>query len=270
MGLGFAVAFLAPASVGVIVSVAVAVAAASDDAKPPSPQEVLKSKGLTREKGAYILLDEESAFFHRREESSEIFERFGQAFDAVADSAGNDQQMAAVDQQRKLLRSQITALEVEQARMFRRVRRNQMAGSPRDMELRLRDELNQATVRFNELRGRQLKPKEKVDLLADYNQRRTTCLERLDELQASAGAITKKYNELAKDASVRDALGALSRADKATYRVRPSDRFSKAVKELNTYRRNAGATPGSSATAKKAAAKPKATADAKTAKKAAK
>lgn len=242
--------------------------AAPDDAKPSSPQDLLKSKGLTREKGSYVL-DDESAFFRKREESAETFAKFNQAFDALAASEGNEQQIAELDRQRRMLRTQIGALQIEQGKMFGRVRRGQMAGSPRDIELRLKSQLNQTTSQYNALKSQQLKPRERTELVADYGERRKACLERLDQLQESAAAITKKYNELSRDSSIREALAALSKADKANYKVRASDRFSKAVRELNAYRRNAGATPASPAT-KKAAAKSKAAAATKNDKSAAK
>jgi hypothetical protein len=202
-------------------------------AADPSPEEVLKDRGLTRT-GSYYVLDLEAAFLKRLAEVQPLYEQLRGLFNKLVAVSQLEYAYAEVDERWNLLNERIGNVQAE-IDAFPPLNNNVLRQQWRDLlelERQLRVQWNEANRERN-LRWKALPPDGQKEKLSDeFREQREDFLKKTRDLRALADTINAKYDELSKDDAVKKALGSLRLSTKTRVELGPSPEFKKRGTQL--------------------------------------
>ena len=205
-----------------------------------SADDALKQHELKRVGGAYVLLDEAEVLKSFKEFAT-LQRNFGQGLDYLDRFQAAEQQRRAnieqLSQNYQFLQRQIQAtsrqialIEQSGGGVLLNAQRNQVVAQ-RNLIV---SESNQMVERLNTLRRMEADTTQKQQVQAEVTQRREQFLEAMLALRGLVDATASKYQKLAKDDAVLQALSDASAASKSKikYKLGPSRDFLAAVQRL--------------------------------------
>jgi hypothetical protein len=198
-------------------------------------EELLKGRGLLRSSSLYVLEDE-TLVKTKLYDAQSTFEPFAAAFKQQVVFERAEQQLKVLEQQRIETRRRIDDLGVAMSRFPIPRFRNNMDW---DAYNQLRNEQNLLQLSINEvnsnrgtLNNQMPTFQQKEEIKAEVKRRRGPFLDSIRKLRELVDATLEKYQTLAEDDEVKDALVTLGRASKVQLKLGPSSEFRAAVKEL--------------------------------------
>ncbi len=206
-----------------------------------STADVFKQHELKRSGGAYILLDEADVLKSYKEFAA-LQKSFGQGLDYYERFRAAERQRRAnieelsqsyqfLQQQIQETGRQISVIEQSGGGAFAIAQRNQVVAQRNQIV----SESNQVAEQLNTLRRMDADPEQGQKVQAELTQRRERFLESMLGLRGLVDAAVAKYEALAKDEAVVQALDVASAASKPKikYKLGPSRDFLAAVQRLD-------------------------------------
>jgi hypothetical protein len=197
-------------------------------AADPTPDDVLKNRGLTRSGRLYVL-DAEADFLDKVGKLQPSYRQLQGLYDELSPIVQNQDEYEELDRQRALVNEQLRNIQAEidahpplSNNLLKENRQNLLA-----QERQLRFQWNELNREVN-LRSKNLVPDWKRKILSnDFQKRQGAFLKEAGALRAQADQIKERYRELSKDDVVKNALDALRISTKARLGLSPSPEFKK-------------------------------------------
>ncbi|HZW35284.1 MAG TPA: hypothetical protein VFF52_31465 [Isosphaeraceae bacterium] len=192
----------------------------------PTPDDILKSRGLTKS-GMLYVLDAETSFLDKVGKLQPSYRDLKGLHDKLFAVTRNqfeydqlNDQWTGVNQRLRDVQAEIDTHPPLTNNLLRESWQNLLA-----MERQLRYEYNELNTQVT-LRYRKLIPDwQKEQLTKDFQKRREEFLKETRDLRAVADTVKEQYGRLSKDDAVKKALGTLRSATKARVDLGPSPEF---------------------------------------------
>ncbi len=198
-----------------------------------TPEEILKSRGLTKS-GTIYVLDTEADFFEKFAKVQPLYLQLREVYNKLFAIAQYQYDYDMLDNRYNFVTEQLRNVQAEQD-AFPPTSNNLLKQQWQDLlelEKQLRFERNELNRELN-LRYKNLVPDwQKEKLTDEFQKRREEFLKEAQEPRALAEKIKGKYAELSKDDAVKKALDALKLSKKARLILSPTAEFRKKSTQL--------------------------------------
>lgn len=206
-------------------------------AATPTPEDVLRERGLTRS-GVYFVLKSEADVFAAVKHIRPAMVRMTTAGDKIIDNMVIEANFHEADDMRIWLAGQIQIYDIEIPMMPRQTyeqkARAQQAMAERNV---LRENLVIARAQADTLRKRRLSPQQVEKLGLAFDKCKTEFVREREEMGPVVNATMKEYSELNADTAVRNALNAYGTMNKFKARIGPSPAMVKSIGGLKEVER---------------------------------
>jgi hypothetical protein len=198
-----------------------------------TPEELLKSRGLTKSGSVYVL-DDEADFLEKFAKLQPLYMQLRELYNKLFVMAQNQNAYDETDNQYDIVTEQLRNVQAEQDAFpstSNSVLKQQWAELLElERQLRLqRSALNrELNLRYKNLAS----DRQKEALSDDFQKKRENFLKETKEPRAVAEKIKEKYGELSKDEAVKKALAAVTAATKARVTLGPTAEFRKKSTQL--------------------------------------
>jgi hypothetical protein len=218
-----------------LVAVFVAAQSATAIEADQTPEELLKSRGLTKS-GSVYTLDQEAEFLKKIANVQPLYRQVRELYDKLVVIAQKQYAYDEIDNQYNVATEQLRNVQAEQD-AFPSTSNNvlkQQWAELLEMERQLRIQRNALNRELN-LRYKNLASnREKETLTADFQKQRENFLKETKEPRALAEKIKEKYGELSKDEAVTKAIAAVNAATKTRANLGPTAEFRKKSAQLKS------------------------------------
>lgn len=199
-------------------------------AAEPSPEEILKERGLSKSGLFYVLSDSESAFFEQLSAVEPYFNRLQEGRQNILAMAENDSLIRMGQSRMSELNSSISLLDRTIGRFGRKntMEKQQLVANRATLvqeRANLRPQLDAA-------KGARVGPVQRRQMLSEFEKQRTEFLDKARYVRPAVERVQSQYAALAKDKAVRDALKDAQRAAKARIELGPSPKFKAAYRDF--------------------------------------
>jgi hypothetical protein len=229
------------------------------DAKPSGPEQVLLDKGLIRDNRKF-LLDETSAL-ETLQEVHALWIKYQDALMKFSAIVEFDDNLATLNAQWQSMQQQANALQQEINRTSATAGRyrgavNYSLAPVRQQHAQLVAQANQLKAEHAALQKKSPKPAERDAATKDLENAKQAYIDAVRELDQRVTPLMNKYQELAHDKSVGDALVQLRHETTLNFKLGPSDELRSAAKLIKDLNVNTAA-PSKTKTGAKKKATPK-------------
>jgi len=198
-----------------------------------TPEEVLKSRGLTKS-GTLYVLDAEAGFLEKFAKVQPLYLQLRVLYNKLAAIAQYQYEYDVIENQYTLVTEQVRNVQAEQD-SFPPTSNNLLKQQWRELlelERQLRIQRNELDRELN-LRYKNLVSDWQKEKLSDeFQKRREDFLKQTREPRAVADRIKEQYGELSRDEAVKKALGALRLSTKARVDLGPTPEFKRKSTQL--------------------------------------
>ena len=214
----------------------------------PAAEATLKEKGLTKSVSTYVI-EAEKPVLAKVKEVRGLFANYAMLAERQATAENVAMQSAQLEEHRAELQSTLDDLNeriIEQGgAQANNLPRRGMPGGPMTGSnsplIAQRDQIKLALAEVGRtqkaLKAQAPQAKDKATLDEDVKKKGEAFKAALVDLRRQVDEVTKQYNELAADPSVKKSLDDLKKASKANVKLGPSDAFLAAVKQLDQAER---------------------------------
>lgn len=212
----------------------------ADEAQAPrTPEELLKSRGLTRSGSHYILEEREQECFKKFGDIKPLYETLETSFNKLSAIAMSEAQIQELQAEEMMLRQQIQVVGssgTSSSRYGGRYAR--YAQSPtQQMQQQLRAQQGMVAQQLAVAKQQAPPAKTKQDQTALYQKHRAELMEKSTEVQELFDKVQKDYTDIEAEPPVRAALGELRKSAKAQLKIAPSAEFTKKLAQLKKLER---------------------------------
>lgn len=228
-------------------------------------EKALNEKGLLRT-GHTFVIEDEKPVLEKLKDVRGVFASFATIAEKRAEAEQMTMQSAMLDQDRAELQANLNMLNQEISatgaaapiRMGRRSIQQTANNNPLlAQKAQMTTTLAQIGQTQQALRSRALPSKDKAALDADVKKKADDFKTALEDFRKEVDKVTKKYDELGADSTVKKAIDDLWNASKAKVNLGPSDAFHAMMKELDQAEHRFLGKKTSATSKHKAAAKAK-------------
>ena len=198
-----------------------------------SPEEVLKSRGLTKSGSVYVL-DLEADFFEKFSKVQPLYRQLSEVYQKLYVIAQQQYAYDDMDNQYNAVTEHLRNVQAEQDAFpstSNSVLKQQWA-ELLELERQLRLQRNALNSELNRRYKNLVSDRQKEKLSDEFQKRREAFLKEAQEPRATAEKIKEKYGELAKDEAVKKALAALRLSTKVRLNLGPTTEFRKKSTQL--------------------------------------
>ena len=207
------------------------------------PEKLLKEKGLSKTHSTWVIKDEEPVLASYKEARA-VFQSYAQVAERLAEADQLVEQSKMLEAQRAQLQSNLNTVNQEISRLPRasgragRFTQQMNSQSPLyAQKAELTAELSQVNQTQSMIKPQLLNDQAKNSLKADVAKRQEAFKTTLEDLRKQIDGVTKKYDELGADTSVKKAITDLSASAHAKVKLGPSDAFATMLKEVESAER---------------------------------
>jgi hypothetical protein len=198
-----------------------------------TPEEVLKSRGLTKSGSVYVL-EQEAEFLEKFAKVQPLYRQLRELYSKLLVIAQNQYAYDDLDNQYNIVTEQLRNVQAEQD-AFPSTSNNllkQQWAELLELERQLRVQRNALNRELNLRYKNLVSDRQKEKLSDEFQAMRENFLKETKEPRAVAEKIKEKYGELSKDAAVKKALAELSGSTKARLNLGPTADFRKKSTQL--------------------------------------
>ncbi len=205
-----------------------------------SPEELLRSRGLTRT-GAYFVLPSEVDVLEQAKSIRSLIDQMARAFELYALVLQSQMQLADAEAFRILRSNQVDASNKDLSTMPSGPKasslQNDLYQGARAFRDGLERERDAAARTVELLRSQQVPPERKAELAKDFAAKRSDFLKAEGELRPIYDKAMTEYRKLHADPTVKEALDAFKRSTKAAAFLGPSREFQRAIDAIKAAER---------------------------------
>lgn len=197
-------------------------------AAEPSPEEVLKSRGLSKSGLYYVLADPEADFFKELDAVEPYFARLQEGRRNILAVAENDSRVLVGERRMSELNASINLLD----RTIRGFGRKNTFGKQDLVAERAMLVQERAALRpqLDAARGARISPAQRREMFGDFEKMRTEFRDKARTVSPAGERVQSQYTKLANDEAIRAAIKDVGRAAKTRIELGPSPRFKAAYR----------------------------------------